>query len=88
MKKILLIYDEIGWAFFNHCSEIKKRLSGEYTIDMVDHRKNIVELSKNYDLIYILDPMPLLHGYPLANKTILLSASGSLISIQKRQSTC
>jgi len=69
-KKILAVFDEPNWCFWYHAKELQKRLT-EYKIDMVDHRQNIPELGKNYDLIYILDPMPLLHGYPPPDKTIL-----------------
>jgi hypothetical protein len=69
MKKILLVYDEEGWIFFRHCEEIKKRLSDEYAFEMVNRKKNIAELSRQYDLVYILDPMPL--KYPDPTKTIL-----------------
>lgn len=68
MKKILIVYDEPGWIFERHAKEIQKRLT-EYHIDLVDHRKNIVEMSKNYDLIYVMDPMPM--NYPPAEKTIM-----------------
>lgn len=70
MKRILLVADEMGWIFENHCKEIKSRLT-EYSIDIVFHNRNIVDLSKGYDLVYILDPMPLSHGYPPASKAIL-----------------
>lgn len=71
MKKILLVYDQPGWAFYYHCVEIKKRLSEEYFFDMVDHRQNIPEISKKFDLTYVLDPMPLPYGYSPSHKTVM-----------------
>jgi glycosyltransferase involved in cell wall biosynthesis len=71
MKKILVVYDEIGWCFYWHSLEIKSRLSNEYIIEMVDHRQNIPKISESFDLVYILDPMPLHYGYPPKEKTIL-----------------
>ncbi len=68
MKKILLVADEPGWIFERHCQEIKKRIT-EYQIDIVYHRQNIPEISKGYDLVYVLDPMPM--NYPPAEKTIM-----------------
>jgi len=68
MKKILLVADEPGWIFERHCQEIKKRLP-EYLIDIAYHRQNIPEMAKNYDLIYVLDPI-LMH-YPPPEKTIM-----------------
>ena len=70
MKKILIVFDEIGWAFWNHAKELQKRLT-EYKVDIIDHRQNIPEISKNHDVTYIMDPMPLPSGYPPPNKTIL-----------------
>lgn len=68
MKKILLVADQKGWVFDAHCQEIKKRIA-EYHIDIAYHRQNIVNLSQNYDLIYVLDPMPM--RYPSPSKTII-----------------
>ena len=68
MNKILLIADEPGWVFESHCKEIKHRLP-EYEIDIAFHRQDIARLSKNYDLVYVLDPMPF--HYPPKEKTIL-----------------
>ena len=68
MKNILLVIDQRGWIFERHAFELKKRLS-EYRIDIVCHRENIREKSKDYDLIYVFDPMPL--SYPPPNKTIM-----------------
>ena len=69
MKKILLVFDQPNWIFFSHCIEIKNRLSNEYDIDMVDHRQNIPQLSKDFDCVYVLDPMPM--QYPPKEKVIL-----------------
>ena len=69
MKKILLVADQPGWIFERHCQEIKKRLSNEYEIGIAFHRQDIPEISKNYDLVYVLDPMPM--KYPPAHKTIM-----------------
>jgi len=69
MKKILLVADQPGWIFERHCQEIKKRLSNEYEIGIAFHRQDIPEISKNYDLVYALDPMPM--RYPPAHKTIM-----------------
>jgi len=69
MKKILLVYDISGWIFYRHCEEIKKRLSHKYLIDMVSHNNDIYVLSEKYDLVYVLDPMPI--KYPPQNKTIM-----------------
>jgi len=71
VKKILIVFDEPGWCFFFHAREIQKRLANDFIIDIIDHRKNIPELSKQYNLVYVLDPMPLSFGYPPANKTIM-----------------
>jgi glycosyltransferase involved in cell wall biosynthesis len=65
---MLLVADQKGWAFDSHCREIKKRLT-EFKIDIVYHRDNIPLLARNYNLVYILDPMPLAYPDPL--KTIL-----------------
>jgi hypothetical protein len=68
MKKVLLVADEPGWIFERHCKEIQKRAT-EYEIGIAYHRQNIPVLSQQYDLVYVLDPMPM--RYPPANKTIL-----------------
>lgn len=68
MKKILLVADQPGWIFDRHCHEIQKRLS-EYKVDIAYHRENIPERSKGYDLVYVLDPMPM--SYPNPSKTIM-----------------
>ena len=68
MKRILIVYDEPGWIFERHAKEIQKRLT-EYHIDLVDHRKNISEMSADYDVIYVMDPMPMF--YPRTDKTIM-----------------
>ena len=68
MKKILLVADFPGWIFERHCKEIQKRIT-EYEIDIAFHRQDINGMSRDYDLVYILDPMPL--RYPPPEKTIL-----------------
>jgi len=70
MKKILLVADEPGWIFDSHCQEIKKRIS-EYDIDIAYRKQNIPLLSKDFDCAYVLDPIPLKHGYPPQEKTIM-----------------
>ena len=68
--KILIVADEPGWIFERHALEIKKRLP-EFDIDIVFRRENIPEISKNYDLVYVMDPIPLRHGYSPPEKTIM-----------------
>ncbi|MFA5313197.1 MAG: glycosyltransferase [Methanomassiliicoccales archaeon] len=68
MKRILLVADVHGWIFERHCLEIKKRLP-EYRIDIAYCRDNVELLSKDYDLVYVLDPMPI--RYPSPEKTII-----------------
>lgn len=68
MKKILLVADVKGWIFERHCRELQKRIT-EYKIDIAYHNNDICGLSNNYDLVYVLDPMPL--NYPPQNKTIM-----------------
>ena len=71
MKRILLVADLRGWIFERHAFEIKKRLEGEYHIDITYCRGggNIAQKSQDYDLVYVLDPMPI--SYPPPEKTIL-----------------
>ncbi len=72
MKRILLIADVRGWIFERHCFEISKRLSAKYQFDIAyssESPNKISTLAENYDLVYVLDPMPIL--YPPANKTII-----------------
>jgi len=68
MKKILLVADQPGWVFDSHCHEIQKRLI-EYKIDIVYRKHNVPILSKDYDCVYVLDPIPML--YPPQEKTIM-----------------
>jgi glycosyltransferase involved in cell wall biosynthesis len=70
VKKILLVADQKGWIFDRHCHEIQKRLL-HYDIDIAYRKSGIKELSKDYDLVYVLDPMPLRGGYPPQEKTIM-----------------
>ena len=68
--KILLVADQRGWVFERHCNEIKKRIT-EHKIDIAFRKDHIKAKQDNYDLIYVLDPIPLSHGYPDPKKTIL-----------------
>jgi len=69
VKKILIVADEPGWIFDRHAHEIQKRLT-EYDIQVAYRRQNIYELSKQFDLVYVMDPIPL-RQYPPKEKTIL-----------------
>ena len=71
MKKILLVIDEFGWAFNNHAEQISKRLYGEFDFLIVDRHANVPLIAKDFDLCFIFDPIPLRHGYPPQNKTIM-----------------
>lgn len=68
MKRILCVADEAGWIFDYHCKQIQKRLP-EFHIDIAYRKQNIVEMSHKYDLVYILDPIPV--RYPDKSKVIL-----------------
>lgn len=68
MKKVLIVADEPGWVFERHAREIKKRLP-EYDINIAFHNQNIPDLSRQYDLVYAMDPMPM--RYPPKEKTIM-----------------
>ena len=69
MKKVLLVADCKGWAFDHHCQEIKKRSKNfDCDIAYVKH-DNIFEKSKDYDIVYVLDPMPF--KYPPKEKVIM-----------------
>jgi glycosyltransferase involved in cell wall biosynthesis len=70
MKKILLVADQPGWVFDRHCHEIQKRID-KYEIHIAYRRQGVASLSKKYDLVYILDPIPLSGGYPPKEKTIM-----------------
>ena len=70
MNRILLVADVVGWIFERHCNEIKKRLSHKYHIDIAFCRgDNIRALESQYDLVYVLDPMPI--NYPPKQKNIM-----------------
>ena len=72
MKKILLVADLKGWIFERHCLEIKKRLSHKYEFGISFCRgdgNKIPRMSEDYDLVYVLDPMPI--DYPSPDKTII-----------------
>tara|TARA_R110000824_G_scaffold218435_3_gene405087 strand:+ start:15730 stop:16641 length:912 start_codon:yes stop_codon:yes gene_type:complete len=68
--KILLVADEPGWIFERHCKEIQKRLT-KHKVDIAFRKENIRAMQDKYDVIYVLDPIPLKHGYPDHKKTIL-----------------
>jgi len=68
--KILLVADQPGWIFDRHCHEIGYRID-KYDIGIAYRRDGIRELSKDYDLVYVLDPIPLRGGYPPQEKTIM-----------------
>jgi len=68
--KILLVADQPGWIFDRHCHEIQSRID-KYEIDIAYRRDGIKNLSKKYDLVYVLDPIPLRGGYPPQEKTIM-----------------
>lgn len=68
MKKILIVADQPGWIFDRHAHEIQKRIS-EYEIDIAYRRQHIPALSKKYDLVYVMDPIPM--KYPPQEKTIM-----------------
>lgn len=71
MKKILLVADQPGWIFDRHCTEIMSRLNHKYSIATTYRKSNIPKMSEEFDLVYILDPIPLRHGYPPQEKTIM-----------------
>jgi len=68
--KVLLVADQPGWIFDRHCHEIQKRIT-KYDIDIAYRKQGIAKLSKKYDLVYVLDPIPLKGGYPPKEKTIM-----------------
>lgn len=70
MKKILIVFDVHGWVFERHAKEIKQRLSHKYVIDICSIYEDIEMLSRGYDCVYVMDPMPL-HTYPPQEKTIM-----------------
>ena len=70
MKRILIVADQPGWIFERHALEIKKRLT-EFHIDIAFRRHDIPTMSKDYDIVYVMDPMPLRHGYPPKEKCIM-----------------
>lgn len=59
-KKIAIIIDQEGWAFYNTAQQIKKHLSNYYNIDVIPmdiFEGNIVKvfvLSKNYNLTHFM----------------------------------
>jgi glycosyltransferase involved in cell wall biosynthesis len=70
MKKILIVADEPGWIFERHALEIKKRLT-KFHIDIAFRKMQITQMSEKYDLVYVMDPIPLRYGYPPPEKTLL-----------------
>ena len=70
MKRILLVADVKGWIFDRHCNEIMRRLSHKYQFGLAYCRGfDVNALSKDYDLVYVLDPMPI--RYPPKEKCII-----------------
>lgn len=69
MKKILIVIDQPGWVFHRHALEIQNRLK-EYHIDIAHRKQNIARLSDGYDVVYIMDPIPL-RSFPPPEKTIM-----------------
>lgn len=72
MQKILLVADVRGWIFERHCLEISKRLSNKYQFKIVyssESPNTIPQIAQGYDLVYVLDPMPI--KYPPKEKTII-----------------
>ena len=70
MKKILLVADQPGWIFDDHCHEIQKRLKGEFDIQVAYRRNHIQKIAEEKDLVYVLDPMAMKSWAP-PNKTIM-----------------
>jgi len=68
MKKILLVIDQPGWIFHRHALEISNRV--DYQADIAFRRQNINEMSYNYDVVYIMDPIPL-RNFPPPEKTVM-----------------
>ena len=68
--KILLVADQKGWIFDRHCHEIQSRITN-HDIDIAYRKQEIQKLSSKYDLVYVLDPIPLRGGYPPQRKTIM-----------------
>jgi len=68
--KILIVADEPGWIFERHALEIQKRIT-EHQIDIAFRKQDIPRMSKKYDLVYIMDPIPLKYGYPPQEKCIM-----------------
>lgn len=69
--KIMLVIDEFGWTFHNHALQISQRLSDEYDFKIVDSKYNVKRHENNFDVFFILDPIPLEHGYPSPKRTII-----------------
>ncbi|MFA7220039.1 MAG: glycosyltransferase family 4 protein [Synergistaceae bacterium] len=69
-KKILIVADEPGWIFERHAWEIRKRLT-KYGSDIAFRKQAIPQMSQDYDLVYVMDPIPLSHGYPPQDKCIM-----------------
>lgn len=70
IKRILIVADEPGWVFERHASEIRKRLT-KYDIDIAFRKQHIPQMAQDYDLVYVMDPIPLKHGYPPYHKCIM-----------------
>jgi len=70
MKRILVVADEPGWIFERHAIEIRNRLL-EFHIDIAFRKMAIPAISRDYDVVYVMDPIPLNHGYPPKEKCIM-----------------
>jgi len=61
----LIVADVRGWIFERHALEIQKRLSHKYEIDICYSTEGQVStLSSDKDLVYVMDPMPMLYPSP------------------------
>ena len=59
-KKVAIIIDKIGWAYYNSALEIQKNLKNDFDIDIIDMEmfgNNVVKvflLSEKYDLMFFM----------------------------------
>ena len=59
-KKVAIIIDKIGWAYYNSALEIQKNLKNDFDIDIIDMEMfgdNVVKvflLSEKYDLMFFM----------------------------------
>ena len=68
--KVLMVIDTKGWVFESHALEIKKRIK-EHCFDIVRINADVKSMSNSYDVVYLLDPFLLRHGYPDPEKCII-----------------